>query len=162
MTGKSLAPDVAIIGAGHNGLVCAAYLARRGLSVALFERRGVIGGAAVTEEFVPGFRNSSASYTVSLLHPKIIRELRLAEHGLRLLARPLQNFLPLPNGDILLNDDFNHRVCVVDPATNRIVWQYGHTGKSGTAAGYLNDPDGVDLVPPDSLLAIHAATMGEP
>ena len=70
--------------------------------------------------------------------------------------------LPLPNGDILLNDDFNHRVCVVDPATNRIVWQYGHTGKSGTAAGYLNDPDGVDLVPPDSLLVTHAATMGEP
>jgi N-acetylneuraminic acid mutarotase len=70
--------------------------------------------------------------------------------------------LPLPNGDILLNDDFNHRVCVVDPATNRIVWQYGHTAKSGTAPGYLNDPDGVDLVPPDSLLVTHAATMGEP
>jgi DNA-binding beta-propeller fold protein YncE len=70
--------------------------------------------------------------------------------------------LPLPNGDILLNDDFNHRVCVVDPATNRIVWQYGHTGKSGSAPGYLNDPDGVDLVPPDSLLVTHAATMGEP
>jgi DNA-binding beta-propeller fold protein YncE/N-acetylneuraminic acid mutarotase len=70
--------------------------------------------------------------------------------------------LPLPNGDILLNDDFNHRVCVVDPVTNRIVWQYGHTGKSGTAPGYLNDPDGVDLVPPDSLLVTHAATMGEP
>ena len=70
--------------------------------------------------------------------------------------------LPLPNGDILLNDDFNHRVCVVDPATNRIVWQYGHTGHSGKAPGYLNDPDGVDLVPPDSLLVTHAATMGEP
>ena len=70
--------------------------------------------------------------------------------------------LPLPNGDILLNDDFNHRVCVVDPATNRIVWQYGHTGQAGSAAGYLNDPDGVDLVPPDSLLITHAATMGEP
>jgi DNA-binding beta-propeller fold protein YncE len=70
--------------------------------------------------------------------------------------------LPLPNGDILLNDDFNHRVCVVDPATNRIVWQYGHTGKSGSAPGYLDDPDGVDLVPPDSLLVTHAATMGEP
>jgi N-acetylneuraminic acid mutarotase len=70
--------------------------------------------------------------------------------------------LPLPNGDILLNDDFNHRVCVVDPVTNRIVWQYGHTGKSGSAPGYLNDPDGVDLVPPDSLLVTHAATMGEP
>jgi len=70
--------------------------------------------------------------------------------------------LPLPDGDILLNDDFNHRVCVVDPATNRIVWQYGHTGKSGSAPGYLYDPDGVDLVPPDSLLITHAATMGEP
>jgi len=70
--------------------------------------------------------------------------------------------LPLPNGDILLNDDFNHRVCVVDPATKRVVWQYGHTGKAGSGPGYLNDPDGVDLVPPDSLLITHAATMGEP
>ncbi len=70
--------------------------------------------------------------------------------------------LPLPNGDILLNDDFNHRICVVDPGTDRIVWQYGHTGKPGSAPGYLNDPDGVDLVPPDSLLVTHAATMGEP
>jgi hypothetical protein len=70
--------------------------------------------------------------------------------------------LPLPNGDILLNDDFNHRVCVVDPATDRVVWQYGHTAVSGRAPGYLNDPDGVDLVPPDSLLITHASTMGEP
>jgi N-acetylneuraminic acid mutarotase len=68
--------------------------------------------------------------------------------------------LPLPNGDILLNDDFNHRVCVVDPTTGRIVWQYGHTGKAGNGPGYLKDPDGVDLVPPDSLLITHAATMG--
>ena len=93
--------DVAIIGAGHNGLVAAAYLARAGLSVALFERRGIVGGAAVTEEFAPGFRNSTASYTVSLLHPKIIRELRLAEHGLVILPRPMQNFLPLPDEDAL-------------------------------------------------------------
>ncbi len=70
--------------------------------------------------------------------------------------------LPLPNGDILLNDDFNHRICVVDPATHRIVWQYGHTGIAGRGPGYLSDPDGVDLVPPDSLLITHAATMGEP
>jgi DNA-binding beta-propeller fold protein YncE len=70
--------------------------------------------------------------------------------------------LPMPNGDILLNDDFNHRVCVVDPATKRIVWQYGHTGVAGSGPGYLNDPDGVDLVPPDSLLVTHAATMGQP
>jgi DNA-binding beta-propeller fold protein YncE len=70
--------------------------------------------------------------------------------------------IPLPNGDILLNDDFNHRVCVVDPATNRIVWQYGHTGVAGSGPGYLDDPDGVDLVPPDSLTITHASTMGEP
>jgi len=70
--------------------------------------------------------------------------------------------LPLPNGDILLNDDFNHRVCVIDPTSDRVVWQYGHTGRSGNGPGYLNDPDGVDLVPPDSLLITHAASMGEP
>ena len=70
--------------------------------------------------------------------------------------------LPLPNGDILVNDDFNNRVIVIDPIARRIVWQYGHTGTPGTAPGYLNDPDGVDLVPPDSMLAVHAATMGRP
>ncbi len=68
--------------------------------------------------------------------------------------------LPLPNGDILVNDDFNHRVIVIDQAAHRIVWQYGHTGVPGAGPGYLNDPDGVDLVPPDSLLMLHAATMG--
>jgi DNA-binding beta-propeller fold protein YncE len=70
--------------------------------------------------------------------------------------------IPMPNGDILLNDDFNHRVVVIDPADNRIVWQYGHTGVAGRAPGYLNDPDGLDLVPPDSLLIRHAATAGRP
>lgn len=90
--------DVAVIGAGHNGLTCAAYLARAGLKVALFERRGIAGGAAVTEEFHPGFRNSTASYTVSLLHPQVIHELRLAEHGLRIIERPLQNYLPDADG----------------------------------------------------------------
>src|SRR5271166_2873626 len=64
--------DVVIIGGGHNGLVCAYYLAASGLSVTVLERRHVVGGAAVTEEFHPGFRNSVAAYTVSLLNPKII------------------------------------------------------------------------------------------
>ena len=90
--------DVVIVGAGHNGLVCACYLAGRGLRVGMVERREVVGGAAVTEEFHPGFRNSTASYTVSLLNPKVIRDLRLAEHGLRVVERPFSNFLPLPGG----------------------------------------------------------------
>ncbi len=90
--------DVAIIGGGHNGLVCACYLANAGLRVEIFERRHVVGGAAVTEEFFPGFRNSTASYTVSLLHPQVIRDLRLKEHGLRVVLRPFSNFLPLPDG----------------------------------------------------------------
>jgi phytoene dehydrogenase-like protein len=93
--------DAVIIGGGHNGLVCACYLAAGGLSVAVFERRAVVGGAAVTEEFHPGFRNSTASYTVSLLHPKVIRDLKLVEHGLSIVARPLGNFLPLPAGNYL-------------------------------------------------------------
>src|SRR5215468_3618919 len=93
--------DAVIIGGGHNGLVCACYLAAGGLKVAVFERRHVVGGAAITEEFHPGFRNSTASYTVSLLHPKVIADLRLAEHGLRIVERPLANFLPLSERDYL-------------------------------------------------------------
>ncbi len=94
--------DVIIIGAGHNGLVCAAYLGMAGLKVKVLERRGVVGGAAVTEEFHPGFRNSVAAYTVSLLNPKIIRDLRLHEHGLRIVERRAQNFLPAADGRYLL------------------------------------------------------------
>src|SRR6266700_779408 len=91
--------DVVIIGGGHNGLTCAAYLAAAGLKVTVLERRGVVGGAAVTEEFHPGFRNSVAAYTVSLLNPKVIRDLDLAAHGLSIVERPIANFLPLANGD---------------------------------------------------------------
>ncbi|MDB5603874.1 MAG: FAD-dependent oxidoreductase [Bradyrhizobium sp.] len=94
--------DVVIIGAGHNGLTCAAYLAMAGLRVKVVERRKVVGGAAVTEEFHPGFRNSVAAYTVSLLNPQIISDLKLADHGLRIVERRAQNFLPAPNGRYLL------------------------------------------------------------
>jgi len=94
--------DVIVIGAGHNGLACAAYLGMAGLKVHVQERRPVVGGACVTEEFHPGFRNSTAAYTVSLLQPKIIRDLRLHDHGLRIVERRMQNFLPLPDGRCLL------------------------------------------------------------
>ncbi len=95
------ARDAVIIGGGHNGLVCAAYLASAGLKVTVLERRGVVGGAAVTEEFHPGFRNSVAAYTVSLLNPKVIRDLDLPRHGLRVVERRLSNFLPLEDGRYL-------------------------------------------------------------
>jgi phytoene dehydrogenase-like protein len=91
--------DVVIIGGGHNGLTCACYLAGAGLKVRVLERRAVVGGAAVTEEFFPGFRNSTAAYTVSLLHPKVIRDLRLAENGLTIIERPIAKFLPLSERD---------------------------------------------------------------
>jgi phytoene dehydrogenase-like protein len=93
--------DVVVIGGGHNGLVCSGYLAMAGLKVLVLDQRPVVGGAAVTEEFSPGFSNSVASYTVSLLNPKIIRELDLGGHGLRIVQRPIANFLPLDDGRFL-------------------------------------------------------------
>src|SRR4051812_23447492 len=97
--------DVVIIGAGHNGLTCAAYLAMAGLRVKVVERRQVAGGAAVTEEFHPGFRNSVAAYTVSLLNPQIVSDLKLSDHGLRIVERRAQNFLPSPDGSYLLTGE---------------------------------------------------------
>ena len=98
----ALTNDVIIVGGGHNGLVCAWYLARAGLKVTVLERRGVVGGAAVTEEFHPGFRNSVASYTVSLLNPKVIADMALADHGLRIVERKVANFLPLNDRDYFI------------------------------------------------------------
>ena len=93
--------DVVVIGAGHNGLVTAGYLARKGLKVRVVERRGVVGGAAVTEEFHPGYRNSVCSYTVSLLNPTVVADLDLYAHGLEIVERPLSNFLPTSDGGYL-------------------------------------------------------------
>src|SRR5437660_1325364 len=104
--------DIVIIGAGHNGLTCAAYLAMAGLRVKVIERRKVAGGAAVTEEFHPGFRNSVAAYTVSLLNPKVVADLRLADHGLRIVERRAQNFLPAPDGSYLLTGEGRTRESV--------------------------------------------------
>ena len=94
--------DAVIIGGGHNGLVTAAYLAKADLSVVVLEKNRVAGGAAITEEFHPGFRNSVASYTVSLLNPKIIADLELDRHGLKIVERPAGNFWPVDASRYLL------------------------------------------------------------
>jgi phytoene dehydrogenase-like protein len=94
--------DVAIIGAGHNGLTCAAYLAGAGLRVIVLEKNAVVGGAAITEEFHPGFRNSVAAYAVSLLNPVVIADLELERHGLRIVERPVANFWPVDERRCLL------------------------------------------------------------
>ncbi|MFL6734572.1 MAG: phytoene desaturase family protein [Sphingomicrobium sp.] len=86
--------DAIIIGAGHNGLTCAYYLAKKSLKVTVLEAAQTVGGAAVTDEFLPGFRNSAASYTVSLLNPKVIRDMQLERHGLKVVLRKTDNFLP--------------------------------------------------------------------
>ncbi|MDB5470122.1 MAG: FAD-dependent oxidoreductase [Caulobacter sp.] len=97
--------DIIIIGGGHNGLTCAFYLARAGLKVTVLEKRTVVGGAAVTEEFHPGFRNSVAAYTVSLLNPKVIADLDLPRHGLKVVERKAANFLPVSDTDSLVTGE---------------------------------------------------------
>lgn len=94
--------DAIIIGAGHNGLTCAYYLARKGLKVTILDASDKVGGAAVTDEFLPGFRNSAASYTVSLLQPKVIRDMELERHGLKVVLRKRDNFLP-GDGEYLMS-----------------------------------------------------------
>src|SRR5256885_9733491 len=98
--------DVVIIGAGHNGLVTAAYLARAGRKVLVLERRELIGGCTVTEELWPGFKVSTASYVNSLFRPEIIRDLDLKRHGFVMLPRSPSSFTPLPDGrDRLMGPD---------------------------------------------------------
>ena len=94
--------DVIIIGAGHNGLVTAAYLARAGRRVLVLERRDRVGGACVTEEVWPGFKVSTAAYVNSLLRPEIIRDLELKKHGFELLPRSPSSFTPFPDGRYLM------------------------------------------------------------
>ena len=94
--------DAIVVGAGHNGLVTAAYLARAGRRVLVLERRPIVGGACVTEETFPGFKVSTAAYVNSLFHKAIVRDLALARHGYQVLARDPSSFTPLPDGRSLL------------------------------------------------------------
>ncbi len=97
--------DAIIVGGGHNGLVCAFYLAKAGLKTCILERSSIVGGAAITEEFHPGFKNSVASYTVSLLQPKVIADMDLHAHGLEIVLRTIDNYLPLEKGYMLAGRD---------------------------------------------------------
>jgi len=90
--------DSIVIGGGHNGLVCAAYLAKQGRKVCVLERRHVLGGCATTEELWPGYKVSTAAYVISLFQTQILRELRLKEYGLKILPRSPSSFTPLPDG----------------------------------------------------------------
>ena len=112
--------DVVIAGGGHNGLTCAAYLAGAGFRVVVVEKNPHVGGAALTEEFHPGFRNSFAAYTVSLLNSKVIRDLDLAAHGLIIAERPAANFWPVDDKRSLLMPyglaARQHAIAVFSPA----------------------------------------------
>ena len=109
--------DAIIIGAGHNGLVTACYLARAGKNVLVLERRNVVGGACVTEETFPGFKVSTAAYVNSLFRPEIIRDLKLADYGFEVLARNPSSFTPFLDGRyLLMGPDAEH-----DPPRDRQV-----------------------------------------
>ncbi|MGH9464025.1 MAG: phytoene desaturase family protein, partial [Thermoanaerobaculia bacterium] len=120
--------DAIVIGAGHNGLTCAAYLARAGKSVLVLERRDRVGGATVTEEHLPGFKYSACSYVVSLLRPWIFRDLELPRRGLEIL--PLEaTFTPFPDGRYLLRDGdperTRQRIARFSPADAEVYPQFG-------------------------------------
>src|SRR5262245_32441062 len=116
---RAAAYDAIVVGAGHNGLVTACYLARARLRVLLLERRSIVGGACITEETFPGFKVSTAAYVTSLFRPEIVGELRLAEYGFAVLPRDPSSFTPFPDGRFLLLGS--------DPELNR-----GQIGKFST------------------------------
>ena len=149
-----------VIGAGHNGLVCAFYLARAGFAVTVLERSATVGGAATTEEFHPGFRNSVASYTVSLLAPQVIADMRLHERGLRILERPISNFLPL--------DDSRHLKLGGGIARTQAEFAKFSARDAERLPAYYQMLDGIgDLLrelslqtPPDLGALLHSGTRG--
>jgi phytoene dehydrogenase-like protein len=151
--------DVVIIGGGHNGLVCAAYLARGGLRVKVLERRGIVGGAAVTEEFHPGFRNSTASYAVSLLHPKVIRDLELARHGLTIVERRALNFLPLPDNRYLLTGKGRTAREIAKFSTDDAGQYAAYSAEIGAVADVLRDL--VLMAPPNVIEGRSLAALAE-
>ena len=142
--------DAIVIGGGHNGLTCAAYLARAGRKTLVLERRHVLGGAAVTEEVFPGFRFSVCSYVVSLLRPEIIRDLDLPSHGLELL--PLDGtFTPMLNGDYLWRmNDHNRSRQEIARHSKRDADAYDDYGMAMVEMGRFAKPI-LGMTPPDPM-----------
>lgn len=133
--------DLIVVGGGHNGLVCAAYVAAAGFRVCVLERHSRVGGAALTEEFHPGFRNSVASYTVSLLQPKIIADLDLAAHGLRIVPRPMDNFVPsLAGPGLELPADIGARLAAIARHSRRDAASYSKFARELDAVTSLLRP----------------------
>jgi phytoene dehydrogenase-like protein len=151
--------DAVIIGAGHNGLTCAAYLGMAGLKVKVLERRSVVGGAAVTEEFHPGFRNSVAAYTVSLLNPKVIADLGLFHHGLRIVERRAQNFLPTPDGQYLLAAEGRTECNIAKFSRTDAERYHAFNGQLDASADLLREL--VLQAPPNLTRASSLQTLGE-
>ena len=156
MTTPSSRYDAIIIGGGHNGLVAAAYLARAGRRTLVLERRPLVGGAAVSEEVVPGFRFSVFSYVVSLLRPEIIRDLHLPRHGLQIL--PLESTVtPLDNGDYLASwadpDETRHELARHSPRDAEAALEFGrlmhHMAMAVKPILAMVPPDPASLAPSD-------------
>ena len=139
--GPAADSDVVVIGAGHNGLVCACYIAAAGLRVTVLERRGIVGGAAVTEEFFPGVRNSTASYTVSLLHPKIIEMIEYAHQ--KRISTGLSSNLNRLNAELaerLIRSGLSQLLVSLDGATQATYSRYRQGGNLGELTWYLDPP----------------------
>lgn len=142
-------PDAVVIGAGHNGLVASAYLARAGLRTTVLERRPLLGGACVTEELWPGFRVSRAAYVAGLLRPALVRELGLETHGLRLLPRRPSSFTPLPDGrGLLLGADRASSEAEIRRFSRRDAERYPHYEDMLDAAARMIEPL-LDVPPPE-------------